>query len=304
MYHLATVFPFVKRFRLPVSRDQALLLMLALNELLLGLETYLAHSTSGTILPKEWIPIIFGPAAGIILFLAGLIAIRRRSLAAISASVVYLASIGVGLLGMYFHIVRAILPLAPLAERVSIPLIIWAPPILGPLTFALVGWMGLSAVWLEQPVDSGRLVLPGGRQLSLPFSKTNTFFFMVGLGSLATVTSSVLDHARTHFTNPWLWLPTAIGIFGTVVALSLGAISAPRRSDLLTFVVAMVLLVLVGMLGVALHILRNLALENAIVIERFLRGAPFLAPMLFSDMGALGLVILLDPKNGAVAAGE
>jgi hypothetical protein len=46
-----------------------------------------------------------------------------------------------------------------------------------------------------------------------------------------------------------------------------------------------------------LHIQRNLALENAIVVERFLRGAPFLAPMLFADMGALGLVILLDPKE-------
>jgi len=297
MYHLATVFPIMKRLRIPVTRDQALLLMLALNELLLGLETFLAHSTSGTIMPKEWIPIIFGPSAGILLILAGLLAIRRRPLAALLASLIYLASIVVGLLGTYFHILRAILPLAPLGERVSIPLIVWAPPVLGPLTFALVGWMGLSAVWLEQPTDSGRLTLPGGKRLSLPFGKTNAFFFMVGLGTLATVISSVLDHARTNFENPWLWLPTTIGVFGTVVALVLGAIRIPRRSDLLTFVVAMLLLVLVGMTGVVLHILRNLGLENAIVLERFIRGAPFLAPMLFSDMGALGLVILLEPSE-------
>jgi len=297
MYHLATVFPIAKRVRLPVSRDQAMLLMLALNELLLGLETYLAHSTSGTIVLKEWIPIIFGPVAAIILILAGLVAFRKRALAALIASLVYLASILVGLLGMYFHIVRSILPLAPVGERVSIPLVVWAPPILGPLTFALVGWMGFSAVWLEQPADSGRLILPGGRHLSLPYSKTSAFFFMVGLGTLATVISSVLDHARTNFENPWLWLPTAVGVFGTVVSLVLGVIRSPRRSDLLTFVAAMLLLVLVGMLGVVLHILRNLGLENAIVIERFLRGAPFLAPMLFSDMGALGLVILLDPTE-------
>jgi hypothetical protein len=157
--------------------------------------------------------------------------------------------------------------------------------------------MGISAVWMEQPPDSGILTLLGGRKLILPFSKTNAFFFMVGLGTLATVISSVLDHARTNFTNPWLWLPFGIGIFATVVALVLGVINSPRRSDLLTYVVAMLLLVLVGMLGVVLHILRNLALENAIVVERFIRGAPFLAPMLFSDMGALGLVILLDPRE-------
>lgn len=297
MYHLAIAFPIVKRLRIPISRDQAMLLMLALNEFLLGLETYLAHSTSGTIMPKEWIPIIFGPVAGILLFLAGLLAIRNYSLAALTASLVYLASVGVGLLGMFFHITRAILPLAPLGEIVSIPLVVWAPPLLGPLTFALVGWMGLSAVWIEQPTDSGKLNLPGGRQLSLPYSKSNAFFFLVGLGTLATVMSSVLDHARTNFENPWLWLPTTLGVFGTVVALVLGAITSPRRSDLLTFIVAMLLLVLVGMLGVALHVLRNLALENTIVIERFLRGAPFLAPMLFSDMGALGLLILLDPTE-------
>jgi len=213
------------------------------------------------------------------------------------ASLIYLASIVVGLLGMYFHIVRAVLPLAPAGEQVSIPLVVWGPPVLGPLTFALVGWMGLSAVWIEQPADSGRMVLPGGKKLELPFSKTNSFFIMVGLGCLATVMSSVLDHARTNFSNPWLWLPTTIGVFGTAVALLLGTIRTPRRSDLWVFVVAMLLLILVGILGVVLHILRNLAMDNAIVIERFLRGAPFLAPMLFSDMGALGLVILLDPTE-------
>ncbi len=297
MYHLSTAFPVVKRLRMPFSRDQAMLLMLALNELLLGLETYLAHSTSGTIMPKEWIPIIFGPAAGILLFATGLLAVKRRSLAAVLSSLIFLASVIVGLLGIYFHISRAILPLAPAGERLSIPLIVWAPPLLAPLTFALVGWIGLSAIWPEQPLDSGRLILLGRRQLAFPFSKTNAFFIMVGLGCLATVISSVLDHARTNFENPWLWLPTCLGVFGTAAALLLGFIQTPRRSDLIVFVVAMLLLVLVGMLGVALHVIRNLGLDHAIVLERFIRGAPFLAPMLFSDMGALGLVILLDPGD-------
>ena len=304
MYPLATVLPVVKRLRIPITRDQAMLLMLALNELLLGLETYLAHSISGTILPKEWIPIIFGPVAGVFLVLAGLLALRRRTLAVVIASLIYLASLLVGLLGAYFHLVRAVLPFAPLGEMASVPLFVWAPPILGPLTFALVGLMGLSAVWLEDPPDSGHLTLLWGRRLQLPYSKTNAFFFMLALGILATVISSVLDHARTNFENPWLWLPTGIGVFGTVVAVMLGVINTPRRSDLMTYLVAMILLMLVGMLGVVLHILRNLAMENAIVVERFLRGAPFLAPMLFADMGALGLVVLLDPQEKSETPGK
>jgi hypothetical protein len=297
MYHLATVFPLVKRVRLPITRDQAMLLMLALNELLLGLETYLAHSISGTIVPREWIPIIFGPVAGILLFLAGLLALRKRAQAAVIATVIYVASLVVGLLGVWFHLIRAALPYASLEDMISIPLFVWAPPILGPLTFALVGLMGISAVWMEDPSDSGKLALLGGRKLQLPFSKTSAFFFMVGLGTLATVISSVLDHARTDFENPCLWLPTGIGIFATIIAVFLGTLRNPRRADLATYFMAMVLLILVGLLGVLLHIQRNLAMENAIVVERFLRGAPFLAPMLFSDMGALGLVILLDPNT-------
>src|SRR4030066_219566 len=104
MYHLATVFPAIKQFRIPITRDQAMLLMLALNELLLGLETYLAHAISGTIVSKEWIPIIFGPVAGVLLVLAGLLAIRKRQLATVMASLIYLASLVVGLLGMFFHL--------------------------------------------------------------------------------------------------------------------------------------------------------------------------------------------------------
>jgi hypothetical protein len=59
----------------------------------------------------------------------------------------------------------------------------------------------------------------------------------------------------------------------------------------------MVLLILVGVIGLVLHVNENLIAQGTIVIERFLRGSPFLAPMLFSNMGALGLIALLDPEE-------
>ena len=49
VYDLATVFPFLRRINIPLSRDQIMLLMLAVNQLLLSVETYLAHLISGTI---------------------------------------------------------------------------------------------------------------------------------------------------------------------------------------------------------------------------------------------------------------
>jgi hypothetical protein len=141
------------------------------------------------------------------------------------------------------------------------------------------------------------LVLLGGWRMQLPYSKTRAYFFMIGMGMLATVISSVLDHARTHFEDPWLWAPTAIGIFGTVVAVMLGAIEQPSRADLITYVATMLLFLGVGVLGAILHINANLIAEGTIVGERFIRGAPFLAPLLFSNMGALGLIVLLDPRE-------
>jgi len=297
MYYLAIAFPGLRRFRIPLSRDQVLLLLAAFNEIMLGAETFIAHLISGTIVPYEWIPIIFGPVAGVLLLVAGLIAQKNRPLATVIASLVFIASIVVGIMGAFFHLRRAFLLTAPIGELVSVPLLVWAPPILGPFTFALVGLVGLSAAWVENPPDSGTLVLLKDRRISLPFSKTRALLFMVGLGSLATVISSVLDHARTDFSNPWLWVPTAVGVFAAVVAVGLGAIDKANRGDVLTYVVAMLLMILVGVIGLGLHVREDLTSQGAIVGERFLRGAPFLAPLLFADMGALGLAILLDPTE-------
>ena len=292
-YPFAEIAPRLRRINFPFTRDQTILLFAAFNEIMLGVETYVAHLTSGTILPKEWIPIIFGPTAGILLILIGLLAFRNRSTANVLASIVFFASIVVGLLGAYFHFTRAILPAAPPGERLSVKLLVWAPPILGPLTFALVGLLGLSAAWFEDPPDSGTLKILGEIRIHLPYSKTEAYFFIVGLAALATVTSSVLDHARTNFTNPWLWLPTGVGIFATVIAVLMGSYRKITRTDLVAYITAMLLMVLVGILGSILHISQNLTTEDVIVGERFLRGAPVLAPLLFSDIGTIGFLILL-----------
>jgi len=294
-YHLAQLFPALRRLSLPLTRDQLMLLMAATNELFLGIDIYLAHRISGTIVPNEWIPIVFGPIAAALLILAGLVAQRRRALATVFATTVFVLSIGVGLLGAYFHLLRAILPYAPPGQRVSIDLLVWAPPILGPLTFAMVGLIGISAAWEEDPPDSGVLVLLRGWRLRLPYSKTRAYCFIVGMGTLATVISSVLDHARTGYGDPWLWVPTAVGVFGTVVAVGFAALNRPGRRDVAVYVAAMLLLIAVGVTGAWLHIQENLFPGGVIVVERFIRGAPFLAPLLFTNMGTLGLIALLDP---------
>jgi hypothetical protein len=297
MYHLATLVPPVRRVRIPVSRDQLMLLMAAINEIFLGIDIYLAHNISGTITRYEWIPIIFGPIAGITLLVAGVIAIKQRPLATMLATVILLGSTAVGLLGVYFHLHRAILPSGPAGEQFNVRLLVWGPPILGPLMFALVWLWGISAAWVEDPPDSGRLRLPFGWRLQMPLSKTRAYFLMFGLGILITTISSVLDHARTGFENPYLWIPTVIGVFATVAGLALGMIERPTRSDLIFYAGTMALLALTGLIGAVLHVETDLTANREFVLERFIRGAPFLAPLLFANMAALGLIILLDPTS-------
>jgi len=62
-------------------------------------------------------------------------------------------------------------------------------------------------------------------------------------------------------------------------------IPKPKRGDIL---IVMILLIVVGVLGTGLLILDNLTANGQFVLERYIRGAPFLAPLLFANMGSLG----------------
>jgi hypothetical protein len=134
-------------------------------------------------------------------------------------------------------------------------------------------------------------------RVRLPFSKTRAYLFMVSLGTLATLLSSVLDHGRAQFENPWLWPPIVVGVFATVVTFGLAVVDRPSGGDIVIYLVAMVLLLLIGVAGFVLHVQFDLTTQNVVVPERFLRGAPFLAPMLFANMGLVGLIAILDPAG-------
>lgn len=295
MYYLAEAFPVVRRARIPVTRDQAMLLLAALNEILIGLDVYLAHNIDGNVRGFEWIPVLFGPLAGVLLLIAGLIALRRRMLANLTGTLIFLASIAVGVVGSYFHLNRGLQLNAPLGDQITATLLVYAPPLLSPLTMILVAVLGISAAWQEEPVESGVLVLPGGRKLAMPYPKSRAYFYMVAMFILATVVSSVLDHARTNFENPWLWLPTFVGIFAMVVTAAMGMAPRITRGDLYTYMAAMLLMMLTGVIGAVLHVNFNLSGQGIFLPERFLRGAPFMAPLLFANMGLLGLLVLLKP---------
>jgi hypothetical protein len=264
-----------------ISRDQAFQLFIVLNQLLLGVETTLAHMANGTLRPYELIPIGFGPLAGVVLIAAYLGLRRARRWARTVALWTYAGSIAVGVLGTYFHLARSLRPLAPAGQRVTLSLLVWGAAPLAPAAFVLVGALGF-------------LTLAG-----LPEREKDRFYMLAACaGVLIAVVSSVFDHLRGGFANPWLWVPTATGTFAAVVALATALLSRRSRGDLTIYAGAMALLLLVGPLGLWLHLRFDLAPGTTIVIERLLRKAPILAPMVFANMGLLGLLALLDPLPG------
>jgi hypothetical protein len=285
---LARFFPRGRLFGL--VRDQWLLILAAINLLFLGVETWLVHVMNGTIRTNEWIPILFGPVAGILLIFIGAIAQRYRKRAAALATLVFLACVVVGVLGAYFHGLRGLLPNLSLSQNLD--LAVFAPPLLAPLAFVLVAVWGVSAAWEESPSNSGRLLLPWGNSIQLPYPKSNALYYLVAIGVLIALISSVFDHARAGFASRWFWLPVAVGLFALIVSIAMGFLEQPSLGEKQVFALGMVLLIIVGVVGSFLHLRLDVTDQFVFVLERFLRGAPPVAPMLFANFGLLGLVVL------------
>jgi ABC-type amino acid transport system permease subunit len=89
-----------------------------------------------------------------------------------------------------------------------------------------------------------------------------------------------------------------VGTFAAGVTLVMGFLERPSRSELWVYLIAQVLMLVIGPIGALLHLQTNLTAGGGQwVLERLLRGAPVLAPLLFSNMGLLGLLVLLDPAD-------
>ena len=289
--------PVFRHSRLLLSRDQCFLLLAAFNQLFIALDIYLAHSINGTLKPNEWMPIGYGAVAGIVLLAAGAIALRQRILATRLANFVFIVGIVVGLLGAWFHLNRTVLLDSGLLSPEAVSTLIWAPPVIGPLFFILVSVLGISAAWVEAPVDSGRLRLSGSRHIQMPYSKTRAYMLITAIFILATLISSVLDHARLEFSNPWVWLPVAAGLFGFTTALFIGCAGTADSGDIATHAFAMILLIATGLAGFVLHADASMTSAGQVVVERFLRGSPALAPLLFCNVGVMGLLAMLAPDE-------
>jgi hypothetical protein len=299
--------PGIGELKLPVTRNDLLLLMVAFMEIGLGVETYLAHLISGEVKPAESIPVFFGPLAGLILLIAVFIRLRRRALTQASLIIigVAIASVVVGVVGSAFHWAR-IVPPAGFADRgLRWDWIIFAPPVAGPLSFAGVGLLAILAVLEDTKPETGRLTLPGIITFNTPLPQTRQFLWLIAFGLYAATLSSFLDHGRTSFENIMVWIPVVLGLFGSIATTLMALYAQRTRSDWFIFFWVMIAMIGMGVLGLGLHINADLPEGTSnIVIERFIRGAPVMAPLLFALMGTFGLITMVDADTELPSATE
>jgi len=300
--------PGIGAFHLPLSRNDLLLLLVALTQMGLGIETTLAHLISGTIKPAEAIPVIFGPIAGLILIVALFLRIRAGKATLLSSLIVTgvgAASVAVGILGTAFHWARALPPGNFINYGLRWDWIVFAPPVAGPLAFAGVGLVAIIALLEDTRPESGKLTLPGVITFNTPIPQTRQFFWLIALGLYAATLSAFLDHARTNFQDFFVWTPVVLGVFGAVVTTLMAVYSHHTHADYFIFFWVMFLMIVMGVLGLGLHINADLPEGSAgIQLERFIRGAPVLAPMLFAIMGAFGLITMIDAPVEEAPGGD
>ena len=291
--------PGIGEFHLPLTRNDLMIMLVAINMIGIGLETYLAHLISGSIKPAESIPVYFGPAAGIailaILF-KGIRSPQRATYERMAILGISALSVVVGILGTSFHWERALAPSNIPGADLRWDWIIYAPPVVAPLAFAGIGLMGVLSS-LEEP-EPGRFELAGMLSFQTPMSKTRQLFWLVALGLAAATLSAFLDHGRTDFENNFVWIPTFAGIFGTCITLIMAMYERHTPSDYFIFFWVMMLMLWVGVMGMGLHINADLpeGPQGGINTERLIRGAPVMAPMLFANMGLLGIISMVGAE--------
>jgi hypothetical protein len=253
------------------SRDPQLWVeaFVVFNFAALVVDIFLAHSENRFRRDSEYIPLYF--SIGATATLAVIAPLRRRTPAVwrdVGHLVGWLAVV-VGLAGVILHLDSQFF-----YER-TIRSLTYAAPFAAPLAYTGLGLL----------LIANRLVGPETLQWS-------QWVLLLALGGfIGNFVFSLTDHAQNGFFNPLEWVAVASSAFavGFLLVPFLVRVSVPYL-----WLCAAVLIVqaLVGIVGFALHAAADLRQPAATLFERILTGAPPMAPLLFPNLGILGLIAL------------
>ena len=284
VFHLANV-------RLPMEKNRLLLIFVGLNLFVTGIDVALAHSINSFIPVYEWIPIYYFPIGAMSCFVIAFQTTPKKIFALIHIS---LMSIGlmVGFIGTAFHMNAVLNPLGHL----SWAWLVFGSPILAPLAFSGISLLGLYAITEEVKDAPGVLMIQGLGTFHAPISRDKHFLWLVGLGFGASAITSIIDHAQYGY-NPYKLIAIVFGLFATSVVLTIALSDKWSKKDELVFFWTMIAAIIVGVMGFGFHLSGDLAGTGKISLERMLVFAPILAPLLYGDLGMLGLIVVARQKK-------
>jgi hypothetical protein len=237
------------------------------NLAFLALDIYMAHSINQFAHWAEWTPVVFSLGVPIVL-LPGVLARRHRTGTARFAGMsVGIASVLLGIVGMVLHLESTFF------SEQTLKALIYAAPFAGPLSYTGVGLL-LILNRLE-PDDS-------------PHWGT-WIIFLALCGFVGNLSLSLCDHAQNGFFHPTEWISVAASAFA--VSFLLIAVIRPQEIWFLKWCVAMMLLqVIVGLLGFALHLIADFTGPAANLTTNLIYGAPIFAPLLFPNLAILAAI--------------
>ena len=246
--------------------DWLLEAFVAINLAFLGADIYIAHLANEFAHGVEWVPIFFSAVATLWL-LPGLVTKELRAgLPRTAGWIVGIASIVIGVSGLFFHLESSFFA-AP-----SLKNLVYAAPFVAPLAYAGVGLL----VILNRMEDS-----------ELPSWGHWVVFFALG-GFVGNFVLSVVDHAQNGFYKSSEWIPVVAAAYavGTLTVMSWFPVT---RAYIKFAVAVMAIEACVGGVGFILHLLA--ALDGPGTLRNnFVFGTPVFAPLLFSNLAILGLL--------------
>lgn len=268
-----------KPVNLPVNKTRIIALYLALNYLIILLDISIAHFGNNFANNLEWIPIIYAPIA----IMASLMLFFRDRAGWSKKLHLWVNALGVliGIVGFFFH-------LSSLMDKGSFALtsLVGGNPVFAPLAFVSTGLIGVIIAKKDKQSISQQ-------NKKMFTAKTRQLLAVVSFWFFSTGLVVFFDHAQTSFTDLSTWFPVVIGFFGgMVILMQLFTPSTDKASSTL-LALTLVLTFIIGILGFYFHISSDLA--NGWSWNSLFYQAPWLAPLLFSDLGIWGIIVILEP---------
>jgi hypothetical protein len=231
-------------------------------------DIYLAHSTNLFQHAAEYVPFYFSLAAPAVLLLAAVAAWRgsARGWRALGGAVGW-GAVVVGVAGLVLHLGSRFFYEATLAS------LVYTAPFAAPLAYTGIGLLLLM----------NRMVDPDSAEWPL-------WVLLLALGGfVGNFIFSLADHAQNAFFRATEWVPVVASAFA-VGFLLVPFIVRVSRSYVTVCAVVMAGQAAVGLLGFYYHTAANLHDPSPGWFDKFVYGAPALAPLLFPNLALLVLI--------------